>query len=370
MIEILDRKYGTWLFCTALVLFLVSFSWFGYSGKLSNLSHYIGYLEIIARIICCVRIGLLCWKYPRYVLFCALILFILYLSSHLSRSSFLLHSAMVVAASKDEDINKILKIFLTIYLFLLFVFPILYVMGWTEDVVKHKCEFVGHSYGFLNPNRLAFLMQMLVFLVILFFRIRRTWIVWLISYCAALLIGWLTLSMTSVIILLLFPLIYYCIKNHPFPTIWFALIPLILTLLSIVFSLYFGPSTGSSTFESRFSIPSLIWEDHGLSLLGQNCGFITAWDAIKRGVEAFYMNNAYLDLFIRHGVITALITLAFFSHYLYRMGRMNNPLSLAMAVCLAISGLMQLFFLYIVLDFLLLYYFQKPCHIKLVDNAK
>ena len=49
---------------------------------------------------------------------------------------------------------------------------------------------------------------------------------------------------------------------------------------------------------------------------------------------------------------------------------MNNPLSLAMAVCLAISGLMQLFFLYIVLDFLLLYYFHKPCHIKPVENAK
>ena len=78
----------------------------------------------------------------------------------------------------------------------------------------------------------------------------------------------------------------------------------------------------------------------------------------------------YLDLVIRHGIITALIVLVFYSHYIYRMGRMNNPQILAMTICLALSGLMQQFPLYIALNFLLLYFFHPPHPQELVEDAK
>ena len=370
IIEKLDRKYGTWMFYTALVLFLVSYSWYWCSKTPSLILAITKYSTIFAQIICCIRLGLLSWKYPKYVLLCTLIIALLYLSSHLSHSTMLLNTAMFIAASRDEDINRIVSVFLVVYLIVLIVVPATYVLGWTGDIVKHKCGLVGHSWGFINPNRFAFIVQMLIFMVFLYFRIRKTWIVWLISYSSAAVIGLITLSMTSVVILLLFPLIYYFLKKHTFPVVLYALIPLFLTVFSVGLSIYFGPSTGITTFESRFSIPYMMLDNHGLSFLGQDCGFIPSWEAIRKGIDALYMNNTYLDLPVRHGLITALVTLAFYCHYLYRMGRLNNPQILAMTICLAISGLMQLFHFYIALNFLLLYYFHQPDHIKPIEDAK
>lgn len=195
IIEKLDRKYGTWMFYTALVLFLVSYSWYWCSKTPSLILAITKYSTIIAQIICCIRLGLLSWKYPKYVLLCALIIALLYLSSHLSHSTMLLNTAMFIAASRDEDINRIVSVFLVVYLIVLIVVPATYVLGWTGDIVKHKCGLVGHSWGFINPNRFAFIAQMLIFMVFLYFRIRKTWIVWLISYSFAAVIGLITLSM-------------------------------------------------------------------------------------------------------------------------------------------------------------------------------
>ena len=282
----------------------------------------------------------------------------------------LLNTALAIAASRDANMKTTLRIYLFVFLILLLVIPFTCSMGWTGDIIKHKFGLTGHSWGFLNPNRYAFFMQMLVFLVFLNLRIRKTWVFWVGSYVAAAVIGWMTLSTTSVIVLLLFPPLYYCLKRWSYSPILFASFPLFLTLLSVGLSWYYGPSTGDSTFESRYSIPHLIYEHQGVSLFGQDCGFITWRAALKKGVEPFYINNMYLDLIIRHGVITALTVLVFYSHYIYRMGRMNNPQILAMTICLALSGLMQQFPLYIALNFLLLYFFHQPHPQELVEDAK
>ena len=364
IIEKLNRKYGAWLFYTALVLFLVSFSWFWISDVPRQILRIRELLVTVSQVLFLLRIGLLSWKYRGFVLLCAVILFLFYLSSHLSHSSIIKNTALVIAASRDEDKKKVLRIYLLAFLLVLMTAPITCAMGWTGDITKHKYELTGHSWGFFNPNRLAYFLQMFVFLGFVYLRIKKTWVVWAISYTAAAVIGWTTLSMTSVAIMLLFPPLYYFLKHHSISPVWFAFIPVFLTLLSLAFSLYFGPSTGDTTFESRFSIPYQIFKQQDISLLGQDCGIISWVDAIKKNIDPYYMNNMFLDLIIRHGVITTLITIAFYSHFLYRMGRINHPQILAMSTCLAFSGLMQLFPLYIALNFLLLYYFHQPFPLK------
>ena len=370
IIEKLDRKYGTRLFYTALIMYLVSFSWYWTSHIPIHVIQLRNLLVNVSQVIFLIRIGLFFWKYPRYVLVCAAIIALLYVSSHLSHTTMMLNTTLAIAASRDMNMKTTMRIFLIIFLTLLFVIPITCSMGWTGDIIKHKFGLTGHSWGFFNPNRYAFFLQMLVFLVFLYFRIRKTWVVWVISYTAAAVIGWITLSTTSVIVLLLFPPMYYCLKHQSYSPIWFALFPLFLTLLSVGLSWYYGPSTGDTTFESRYSIPHMIFDHQGLSLFGQDCGFITWREALKKGIEPFYINNMYLDLIIRHGVITALIILVFLSQYFYRMGRMNNPQILAMSICLALSGLMQQFPFYIALNFLLFYYFHQPHPQKQVEDAK
>ena len=359
-IEIVDRKYGTWIFYVALVLMLTSTSWFWFDDIPRDIYVFSKRFLKLGQALCCLRLALLSWKYPRYVILCAAIISLFYFSYLLSHRNMLLKAVMLIAASRDADIKVILRIYLVIFLTMLFLGPMTLLMDWTRDVVKHKYNHVGHSYGFFNPNRYAYLMQMLILLVIIILHIRRTLWVSIICWVAAVVVGWMTLSTTSIVVLLLFPFVYYWLKHHIVPPLWLVLFPCILTVVSIGLSFYFGPSTGETTFESRFSIPYLLYERHGLSWLGQECEIVTWKKAFREGIEPIYINNLYLSLFVINGVIGAFLTLALYGLYLYRMGRLRNPLLLSMALCLAISGLMQLYPLNIMLDFLLLYFFQEP----------
>ena len=369
-IETVDRKYGAWVFYVALVLMLTSTSWFWLDeipGEIRLISKR--FLQL-GQTLCCLRIALLSWKYPRYVILCAVIIPLVYYSYLLSHGNMLIKTVMFVAASRDADIKVILRIYLVIFLTMLFLGPATLLLDWSADIVKHKYNHVGHSYGFYNPNRYAYLMQMLILLVIHILHIRRFLWVAIVCWISAVVVGWMTLSTTSVIVLLFFPLAYYWLKHHTVPSLWLALFPLLLTVLSIGLAFYFGPSTGESTFASRFSIPYLLFERHGLSWLGQDCGIVTWEKAFREGVEPIYFNNLYLSLFVKNGVIVAFLILVLYGLYLYRMGRLHNPLLLAMALCLAISGLMQLFPLNIMLDFLLMYFFQEPFVRKNIVKAE
>lgn len=360
LIEKIDSKYGAWIFYAALILFLISASWFWPSNIPDSVRFATKRLMFLAQVLCCFRICLLSWKYPKYVLICAVLIVLFYISSRISHQKMLLRTVLFVAASRDSDIKVSLRIFFAVFLVVLFAAPITWMMGWTGDLVKHKFDQVGHSWGFLNPNGFATFLQMLTLLTILLFKIRRTLYVAIISWAAAAVIGWMTLSMTSVVILLLFPVLYYWFKHHSLSPKVLVAIPVVLTILSIGLSIYYGPSTGDTTFESRFSIPHLIVEGQGISWLGQDYGSVSWYEAIKKGIEPLYMNNLYLNLIVSDGVIIALITLALYGYYLYRMGRLNNPQILSMAICLAIAGLMQLHPMNMMYDFLLLYFFQEP----------
>ena len=359
-IEIVDRKYGTWIFYVALVLMLTSTSWFWLDDIPRDIYVFSKRFLKLGQLLCCIRLALLSWKYPRYVILCAVIISLFYISYLFSNKIMLLKTVMLVAASRDADIKVMLRIYLVVFLTMLFLGPMTLLLDWTGDIVKHKYNHVGHSYGFYNPNRYASLMQMLILLVILLLHIRRTLWVSVICWAAAIVVGWMTLSTTSIVVLLLFPYVYYWLKHHTVPLQWLAFLPYILTVFSIGLSFYFGPSTGETTFESRFSIPYLLFEKHGLSWLGQECEIVTWRKAFQEGIEPIYINNLYLSLFLINGVIVAFLTLALYGLYLYRIGLLRNPLLLSMALCLAISGLMQLYPLNIMLDFLLLYFFQEP----------
>lgn len=358
-IEKTDRKYGAWMSYVALALMLTSASWF-WLGDIP------GYVRVLSKrmmhlsmALCCLRIGMLSWKSPRYVWMSAVIISLVFISSRLAQSTMLIKTVLIVAASRDTDIKVILRIYLVIFLTMLFLGPMTYLMEWTVDIVKHKYNHVGHSYGFYNPNRYAYLIQMLVLLVLHMLDVRSILWVWIVSWVSAFVVGWLTLSTTSVFVLLLLPFIYLLTRHYVIPLRFLAFFPLILTLLSVVLSFYFGPSTGSTTFESRFSIPYLVFERYGLSWLGQDCGIITWTKAFRDGIEPLYINNLYLNLFVRHGVVIGLMMLAFYGYYIFHMGRMRHPLLLSMALCLSVLGLMQVFPLSIMLDFLLMYFFQE-----------
>lgn len=356
----INDKYGAWLFYIGLFLMIVSYYWFSTSEEMPK-DYFILRKAIfnISKSLLILRTLLFVRRYPRYVLLCIAIYPILKLSAYLCGWNVLTTSFIIIAASKDTDIKQSLRIYLIAFVLVLLAAPISWNIGWTGEVVKHKYGLVGHSFGFSNPNALAALVQMLALLALCIWNVHKTSGIWITCWTTALFVGILTLSMTSVVILLLAPVLYYFIKKHPVPAWSLTLLPWLFLLASIILSCYYGPSYGETTFESRFSIPALVYQDYGLSLFGQDYGFTSVAKALKTGTHPLCVDNAYMHLVLCDGIVVALLVNVFFSLLLYRIGKISQPLLIAFAILIALSGMMELVMLSSVFNFLLLYYFHS-----------
>ena len=270
----INDKYGAWLFYIGLFLMIVSYYWFSTSKEMPK-DYFIFRNAIfnISKSLLILRTLLFASRYPRYVLLCIAIYLILKLSAYLCGWNVITTSFIIIAASKDTDIKQSLRIYLIAFVLVLLAAPISWSIGWTGEVVKHKYGLIGHSFGFSNPNTLAALIQMLAVLALCFWNVHKTSVIWIICWATATLVGLLTLGITSVFILLLTPVIYYFVKQHPVPAWSLVFLPWFCLLASFILSCYYGPSYGETTFESRFSIPALVYQNHGLSLFGQDYGF-------------------------------------------------------------------------------------------------
>ena len=355
----INDKYGAWLFYIGLFLLIVCRYWFLPNKEMPNayfslhiLFKHVGRLLIICRLLLFSR------KYPLYVLFCIVIGTLFLYSFRTNSSSILIYSFFIIAASKDTDNKVILKLFLLSFLIVFCTALMSWNFGWTSDIVKHKFDLVGHSWGFTNPNTLAFLLLMSTLLVLQHWNIKQTKVIWMSCWATAILLFFCTLSLTSVIVLLLIPLFEYIQKLYRIPAWSLALFPSVCLLASILLSFYYGPSYGSTTFESRFSIPALVFQNYGLSLFGQKYGYVSFFSAWVTGEHPLCVDNLYMHLFLCNGIIIALLVIIFLSHLLYLIGNCGHPLLVSSAIGITISGMMETIPIDVITNFMLLYYFH------------
>ena len=235
----INDKYGAWLFYIGLFLLIVCKYWFLTNKEMPNayfslhiLLYHVGRLLIICRLLLFSR------KYPLYVIFCLITGALFLYSSRLSQSTTLIYSFFIIAASRDTENKVILKLFLLAFLFVFCTALISWNFSWTSDIVKHRFDLVGHSWGFNNPNTLAFLMMMSTFLVLQYWDVKQTKVIWIVCWAAAILIFFCTLSLTPFIILLLIPLFEYIQKLYRIPAWSLALFPSVCLLVSILLSFF------------------------------------------------------------------------------------------------------------------------------------
>jgi hypothetical protein len=200
---------------------------------------------------------------------------------------------------------------------------------------------------------------MLALLVQLYLDTNNTKTIWITCWAVALLICVFTLGITSVSVLLIIPPLYLFLKHHPIPALILALLPWCCLVISIALAFHYGPSYGTTTFESRFSIPALVYQKHGLSLFGQDYGYVSFTKAWRTGVQPLSIDNVFMHIVLCEGVLIALSVLLFLSHYYYKIGEMGKPLLVSSTIGLCILGLMEYVTLDASFNFLLLYYFHQ-----------
>lgn len=354
-----NDKYGEWVFYLGLFLMILGFNWFSVNQEMPEGYYYLRiWLFRTSVLLLVVRVLLYFHKYPFLVLcFLVLLPFIAY-SYSLSGWNVILCSFIIITASKDADIKIILRIYLSAFLIILLTALITWNIGWTGEVVKHRFGFIGHSYGFSNPNILGCLLQMLTIALLHYWNIKKTSVIWISCWTSAFLIVLLTWCLTSFFVLLLIPIFYSLLKRYPIPSWSLVLLPWIFLVTSVLLSCYYDPSYGSTSFESRFSIPALVYQNHGLCLWGQDYGFVGLRQSWQTGEHSLCVDNVYMHLVLCDGVIIALFVFFFLNHYLYRVGNTKHPLLISCAIALTLSGMMEGLMLNAIFNFMLVYYFQ------------
>ena len=223
--------------------------------------------------------------------------------------------------------------------FFLLALPASYLLGWAGNLVKHIGSLQGSSFGFKSPNSLAAFLALAVSVGLYLTKERRWAVVFAVCWSAAVLTFLLTLSRSQVLLLVVLPVLHLFLqKFRPKPWLLAAL-PFACLALSVLLAIHYGPGYGTNTFESRFSIPALVYEKYGLSPFGQECG-LRNW---FKGVYPYRLaiDNGYLALLLCRGVFICLAALAVMAHLLYLVGKKGDALLTAMACCMTVLGMME-----------------------------
>ena len=345
----------TWLFYTGFILFLLAY--LPLSPTESTKAILKSTTILMGRMgagLLALRIMVLFPRHPRYVLASICMLVISRFSSYLGGTKNLFCLILIVAASQGADTRLTLKCFLAYLVFNLAAAPVAFTLGWADNVKTHFGQLLGGSFGFDNPNLLAVTLSMTVFLGLYLSRERRWAVIWAICWAGAALCFFLTYCLTWTLLLLVMPAIYLFTRRMKVRPWLPAVLPVMCLLVSIALACFYGPGYGSSTFGSRFSIAALVYEKCGLSLFGQDCG-LTGWFHGEYPYN-LALDNGYLGLFLRDGVVSGLAGMAFLVHLCYLIGKKSDALLIAIACCIITSGMMEQIPFHIRLSFLPLFY--------------
>ena len=349
------NKYGVGLFYIGIALLIFDIGWFWLDEMPRPIVLLCRYGQRLAIILLELRLLLLARKYPRYFIGCLIILSVLYISYRHSETKYLYLTGWAIAASRGSNYAIVLRIYLIAFLSILLAIPTFHYLGWTEDTVKHSMGLVGHSWGLYNPNRLG---GFLVYLLMLIFLIKQNLSsrqILLICVSVALMVMLITMSVTATLLLLSFPLLLQLNWRYKMDVRWWMSLPIFCFALSLALAFYFGPSDEGSTFVSRFSIPYQFYMQDGVNWLGQVLSSYVNWeDSFATGKPAQYINNMYLGVILRQGILACVITMGYLSLLCYRIGRNGSAMLKAIALCTLLYGILQSYPLYIRFDYLLL----------------
>lgn len=332
-----------WLFYVGLFLCLLGGQRFSPTGLMPIPINRIQLaLRRIGEVLLALRLLSLFPRYPRYTFTCLCLLFLFLVPHRLAgRGTMnLFRLTLVVAASRDADLKTSLKVYLAYLVFFLVIGPATSALGWTRPVFTHLGGLRGASYGLSNPNSLAAFLAIAVFLGLYLSGKRSPVVVFGVCWSVAALSFFLTLCLTQTLLLFLLPVFYVVFQKAGPKGAWpLCVLPVVCLAVSVLLSCYYGPGYGSNTFESRFSIPALVYERFGLSLFGQDCGLFEWFKG--QDPPNLALDNAYLNLFLCCGILPGLASMASLCILMLLVGKKGDALLAAIACCFVCSGMAE-----------------------------
>jgi len=309
------------------------------------------------------------------VLICIIGLFLV-LSYRNQPDTTLLRVFLLVIAFKNFDFYKLIKFDMKLKIIGVFTVIFLHFAGIFEDVYLVREDYIRHSLGFIHPNRLATYVCVIIlqWLVLRMHERKITAYNYIVAIAIALITDAITGSRTTLIIMMLgifTSFFFYYIprlsikRNVIVRAISVFIVP-VLSLVSYYIASGFdvrleGWRNLDVLLSWRVSQMNNIYNNYGLSMLGQEIHLISARVAREQGLDWIILDNAYMALAIRFGVII-LIIFSILSIILQRRLLKGRKYELVMiANCFAVLGFTELQFYMIEFNFSLfafIYLFQ------------
>lgn len=340
----LNDILGPWLFYVGLSLLLLNVNYLCLSDDAPGaVSQFRYFISQTGKALLYLRLALMFVRHPRFVSCYVVLRLFLVFTLAAGGDYFINILFLVLAASRDTNIRYTLRIYFGAFIFFLLTSFLCYSLGWADDITRLRWGMTGHSYGMVKPTILSVVLLMFSIYIMLSVRVKERPAIALSLFCAfmSILVFFLTLRLTETIVLLMIPVFYVAFFNRPSLSRWLPFVPLAFLLLSVLLAACCPPGEGTTIFKS-------------LTLFGQ--GGIVAW---KYNIPPFTIDNGYLRLFLRNGLLLGSLVMVLWSFLFHRISKMGNPLLAAIAVAVAIEGMMESWVFGVYYNFVLLFLFHR-----------
>lgn len=290
---------------------------------------------------------------------------LLAVSAFVIRDTALLYSGIMILLARDLDTDKLLSALKKAVGAALALLLIGHFLGLTISQPVNFSYGMGYSMGMAHPNNFSAAVGTYLLLWAYLRREKPFWKTALILEAIGYLTFRFTLSRTSWIILLLYPVAYLFLRL-PYRVRGEWLIRLIyleffaLMAVSVFLMLYSENSRvlpvffGDQNYLARFTSAMNLYRKHGVHLFGSFIEYRSLRTALQTGQEAVILDSAYLYLLIGQGASTLLLFLILISKAVQRLIRKRQFVLLAILALYLASGMMERYMLYSYMNFPLL----------------
>lgn len=276
---------------------------------------------------------------------------IIYATS-LANYNTLLSTWIFVIASKNIDLKKLTGIAYYVQLIMVIVVLVLFFNGYVNENSFYRGTVLRHSLGFTHPNQLG-IRVFLIFICRCFHRKDRLNILdAIVTFIAAIVLNIVTNSQTSVYCMILLSIIICAYElatrmrlNMNAWSNFFIVLAIVSNSVSVFLSIIDVKKHNilkhvDDYMSHRFSQCHRTIGFYGINLFGQDIK-LTVKKNITGVIYHFWLDNAYVSLILRYGVIVFFIFSALYICTMVYLKRTQQFLLIAILGLYAIYGIME-----------------------------
>ncbi len=293
----------------------------------------------------------------KYILFVLFSIIACLISSRLTGNYLPLRFIFVILASKNVEFKKIVKNDMLVRIALMIIVVLCHYAGITNDYILYRSdETIRNSMGFSHPNIFSFhlLMITLEFFYLKYTNNRRNKLSdYLLLIVVLIIMNVCSDSRSSMLALFVFGIlfffrdaIYKYSSKHKSILFIFGFLFIGFTIVSILCTIFYSPSNSflyslDKITSYRLYYSNYFYNTYGFSLLGQKVVTISTEYAMLNGVNALVLDNVYIQLLVRYGVLVYSIFAIMFIKSSYYAFKERNMYMFIIIIVLVLFGLME-----------------------------